>query len=81
MSEIVAREREVALLDLLDRIITKGVVIYGDVTLSVADVDLVFLGLKLLLTSVETADQWKRATAERYRGAPVGAPTQLSRGM
>lgn len=81
MSEMVAREKEVALLDLLDRIITKGVVIYGDVTLSVADVDLVFLGLKLLLTSVETAEQWKHATAERYQGAPVGAPTQLSRAL
>lgn len=78
MSEMVAREREVALLDLLDRIITKGVVIYGDVTLSVADVDLVFLGLKLLLTSVETAEQWKSATAERYQAAPFGASNQLS---
>ena len=78
---MVAREKEVALLDLLDRIITKGVVVYGDVTLSVADVDLVYLGLKLLLTSVETAEQWKRATAEKYAGSSPGGPISLSRAL
>ena len=81
MSDMVAREKEVALLDLLDRIITKGVVVYGDITLSVADVDLVYLGLKLLLTSVESADQWKRATAERYQGTPIDNATKLSHAL
>lgn len=81
MSQVVAREKEIALLDLLDRIVTKGVVIYGDVTLSIADVDLIYLGLKLLLTSVETAEQWKRATAERYEGVPTGGPAKLSHAL
>ena len=36
MTDRVARQKEVTLLDLLDRIITKGVVLDGDVTLSVA---------------------------------------------
>jgi hypothetical protein len=44
-----------SLLDLLDRVANKGVVITGDVTISVADVDLIYLTLRLLLTSVETA--------------------------
>ncbi|MCZ7664884.1 MAG: gas vesicle protein [Thermoleophilia bacterium] len=79
MTEMVAREKNVALLDLLDRIVTKGVVVYGDVTLSVADVDLIYLGLKVLLTSVETADQWKRATAEgRIGSSEAGLPVVLS---
>ena len=60
---------------------TKGVVIYGDVTLSVADVDLVYLGLKLLLTSVETADQWKRTTAERSQGLLVDTSPKLSHSL
>ena len=41
MNDSVARAREVTLLDLLDRAIDHGVVLSGDVTLSVADVDLI----------------------------------------
>ena len=48
---------DVSLLELLDRLLDKGVVLTGDVTLSVADVDLVYLGLRVLLSSVETARQ------------------------
>jgi hypothetical protein len=48
-------ERRITLLETLDRVLNKGVVIAGDVTLSVADVDLIFVGLRLLLSSVETA--------------------------
>lgn len=42
-----------ALVDVVDRLIDKGVVLQGDVMLSVADVDLVYLGLKLVLCSVD----------------------------
>jgi hypothetical protein len=66
MSELVAKEREVTLLDLLDRILDKGVIVFGDVTLSVADVDLIYLGLKVLLTSVEKAEKMRRAAAAQY---------------
>ena len=47
--------QEVSLCEALDRILTKGAVIYGEVMLSVADVDLVYLGLQVILSSVETA--------------------------
>lgn len=50
-------ERHVTLLDLLDRVLTKGVIIQGDLTLSVANVDLVYVGLKILLTSIDRAEQ------------------------
>jgi hypothetical protein len=54
---------EVTLLELLDRVLDKGVVLSGEITLSVADVDLVFVGLRLLLSSTEAA-QRQRAAGE-----------------
>lgn len=41
------------LLDLLDRLIDRGVVLTGDVTISVADVDLIVLALNVLLGPAE----------------------------
>ena len=46
------RDERVALVDLLDRVLAGGVVIVGDVTLSIADVDLVTVSLRALVTSV-----------------------------
>ena len=60
MTELLAREREVTLLDLLDRILAKGVYISGEITLSVADVDLVYLGLKVILGSVDKMEEMQR---------------------
>ena len=45
--------RPVSLCEALDRLLSTGVVALGDLTLSVADVDLVYLGLQLVVTSVE----------------------------
>ena len=57
-----ARGREAdSLADVLDRVLDKGVVLHGDITLSVADVDLVYVGLRVLIASVEAA---RRAGAE-----------------
>jgi hypothetical protein len=44
----------IALVDLLDRVLSGGVVVAGDITLSIADVDLVTVSLRALLTSVST---------------------------
>ena len=55
-----ALEREVTLLEILDRVLDKGVVLSGDITLSVADVDLVYVGLRVLLSSVEAAERGRR---------------------
>jgi hypothetical protein len=41
--------------DLLNHVLDKGVVISGTVTISVADIDLLVLDLRLLLTSIETS--------------------------
>ncbi len=50
--EQVARQREVALVDLVDRLLAGGVVITGDLTLRIADVDLVRIDLNALISSV-----------------------------
>jgi hypothetical protein len=42
----------IALVDLLDRVLAGGVVIAGDITLSIAEVDLVTVSLRALVTSV-----------------------------
>jgi len=47
--------QEVSLCEALDRILNKGAVLYGEVMLSVADIDLVYLGLQVILASMETA--------------------------
>lgn len=47
--------RHLVLGDLINRVLDKGVVISGHVMISVADVDLLMVDLRLLLTSVQTA--------------------------
>lgn len=48
----VVERREIALVDLLDRLLAGGVVITGDLTLRIADVDLVRIDLNALISSV-----------------------------
>ncbi len=48
---------DVTLVELVDRVLNTGVVLVGDITLSVADVDLVYVGLRLLLASAGTLDR------------------------
>jgi hypothetical protein len=50
-------EGNLVLSDLVNRVLDKGVVISGHVLISIADIDLVALDLKLLITSIETATQ------------------------
>lgn len=57
-------EEEVTLLELLDRVLDKGVVLTGDITLSVANVDLIYVGLRVLLSSVESMRQQRGERAE-----------------
>ncbi|MFC9765138.1 gas vesicle protein [Rhodococcus jostii] len=54
MSEMVPADdtRRIALVDLLDRVLGGGVVITGEITLSLADVDMVRISLRTLIASV-----------------------------
>jgi hypothetical protein len=49
------QENNASLCELLDRVLNTGVVAMGEIVISVAGVDLIYLNLNLLLTSVETA--------------------------
>lgn len=48
-------DAEVSLLDILDHVLNAGVVIHGSLVISLAGVDLVYVGINVILTSVETA--------------------------
>ncbi|BDH11685.1 MULTISPECIES: gas vesicle protein [Streptomyces] len=45
-------DRQIALIDLLDRLLSGGVVLTGDVVLSIADIDLVRISLRALIVSI-----------------------------
>ena len=57
-------DEELSLLETLDHVIDHGLVLAGEVTIAVAGVDLIFLGINLLLGSVETVN---RVLGERER--------------
>ena len=48
---------DVSLLETLDHVLNRGLVIAGEITISVADIDLIFVGLNVLVSSVETAHE------------------------
>ena len=50
-------ETDVSMLETLDHVLNRGLVIAGEITISVADIDLIFLGLNVLVSSVETAHE------------------------
>ena len=55
MNELTAEDA--SLLELVDRLLNKGVVLAGEATISVAGIDLIYLGLNLVLAAVETIDK------------------------
>ncbi|MBI3939335.1 MAG: gas vesicle protein [Acidobacteria bacterium] len=72
MANLSLHDRErVSLCEALDRVLNKGAVVIGEVTISVADVDLIYLGLQIVLTSIESGRQ-------PGRHAPLGARTLIS---
>jgi hypothetical protein len=46
---------DTSLLDILDHVLNQGIVLRGNLVISLAGVDLVYVGLDVILTSVETA--------------------------
>lgn len=65
-----------SLVELINRVLDKGVVITGNVTISVAGVDLVYLGLSAILTSISAARRRIAAADEGAGGqSPGGEPS------
>lgn len=65
MNETLSAAKDVTLLEMLDRVLNKGVVVSGDIVISVADVDLIYVGLRLLLSSVETMERLRGSGSVR----------------
>lgn len=75
LDEWSAPEHErLALVELVNRVLDKGVVITGEVTISIGGVDLVFLGLQLILSSVESLGR-----AEHIRSHDLVPPERSGR--
>jgi Gas vesicle protein K/Gas vesicle protein len=62
---------DLSLLETLDHVLDKGVVTAGEITISVANIDLIYLGLNVLLGSVETVNE---TLAQRLGPRPADAP-------
>jgi hypothetical protein len=69
--EQVVHQQDVALVDLVDRLLAGGVVLGGDITLSIADVDLVYLRLRLLLGSASNLDELGWALPRAHEEPPA----------
>jgi len=69
---VIDQSRDMTILEILDRVLNKGIVLSGDLVVSVADIDLVYVGVRLLLSSVETIEQIRK---EQLEG---GKETQVS---
>lgn len=50
--------KQLTIIDLIDRILDKGIVINGDITVSIVGVDLLSLKINLVIASVETAKRY-----------------------
>lgn len=61
--------QQIALVDLLDRVLAGGVVIAGEITLSIADVDLVRISLRALVASIRPGMEYSRATERDARAS------------
>ncbi|WOX26526.1 gas vesicle protein [Streptomyces solicathayae] len=68
-------DRQVALIDLLDRLLSGGVVLTGDLVLSIADIDLVKISLRAVIVAAQGDDQW--ALTSLMPGVQENAPQEL----
>ena len=71
VKKLSAEREKISLCEVLDRVLNTGVVVVGDVVISVADVDLIYLGLQITLTSVETANRVALELNTRAQIAPA----------
>jgi hypothetical protein len=69
-------QHQVTLIELVDRVLNRGVVLSGDITLSVAGVDLVYVGLRVLLASVGTLERLEREALQNGKALATGGPDQ-----
>ncbi len=74
LEQLLDEEGELSLLETLDHVLDRGLVIAGEITISVADIDLIFLGLNILASSVETAHEVLRERQKVVAGDEPPSP-------
>ncbi|OGO69972.1 MAG: hypothetical protein A3H36_05900 [Chloroflexi bacterium RIFCSPLOWO2_02_FULL_71_16] len=71
----------VSVIDILDRVLDKGLVIAGDISVSLANVELLTIRIRLLVCSIDKAEQiglnWWRH--DRNLVSPDGGPGEIQR--
>ena len=67
MINLSEEEKEITLLELLDRLLDTGIVIHGDIMISIADIDLIYLGLRLVIGSVDTIRGDKKVQKNKWK--------------
>lgn len=77
MNDALLESKRVTVLDLLDQLLETGVVVDGEIDLSVADIDLIHLGLKLVLASSATLEQHSNGSGARVVDPPDDPPADL----
>ena len=65
------KRKAVTLVDVLDRILDKGVVVDGELAIRVADIDLIFIGLRLLVTSISRVEKLRGGNGISNRAKPT----------
>src|SRR5499433_1603053 len=50
-------DRSAGLVEILDRVLDKGLVVAGDIKVSLAEVELLTIGIRLLICSIDKAEQ------------------------
>jgi hypothetical protein len=69
-------ERQVALVDLLDRVLAGGVVVSGEIVLGIADVDLVRISLRALVASISACQDGAPGAVAPGAPGPGGVPSR-----
>jgi hypothetical protein len=75
------RERDVPIVDLLDRLLARGVAVSGDVVISVADVDLVRLGLRAVLQGIDDSAGLPLCGERKSGGVPAAPRSTRARSV
>lgn len=83
MADLVSPSRSTGLVEILDRVLDKGLVIAGDIKINLANVELLTIQVRLLVCSIDKAEQigmnWWRHDP-RLTTSPVGAQGALTAG-
>lgn len=65
-------EEKAALVDVLDTLIDKGAVVHGDLVVRLADLDLLFVGLRIMLTSISRQEKIQGTKVGEVNKAEIG---------